>query len=417
MIRQVIHLFKSNSIYSRVCIAGFLSSVGSGLTQISVYGELSRLDAKPVIFTAAFALSMIPGVFSSRLGAYLSGRLNWSGLLIVCELLGAVTVLVPILGSAKSSVFLLLISQMFPAIISGFAFPIIQKFTRMSCKSEEMAAVSVLESYFFSAQVIVGAGVGTLLYGQVGSKAYFLLDILSYVASAAIIFKVSKQFRGVNPVNADSDRIASERTSSILKIYRQLEFSPTRKRAFFLLPLLSTLGTPAMALLPVIGLKYGQNIKIFGLILTPALLFMFAKTLGQLLGPSLLSPRSIERNFSNTSLLIFCSFSFIGLYILASYSMNLPLALLMVISAHTLSNVIYTIGTYSAKIYFNAEEIAAVSSCQYQLQLAAITILSLIAGTITDYIPLSFAIGLGLPLVILFWIFIRLPLQVRDVSV
>ena len=171
-----------------------------------------------------------------------------------------------------------------------------------------------------------------------------------------------------------------------------------------------------MALLPVIGLKYGQNIKIFGLILTPALLIMFAKTVGQLLGPTLLSPHSIERNFSNTKLLMFCSFSFIGLYVLASYSMNLPLALLMIIGAHTLSNVIYTIGTYSAKIYFNAEEIASVSSCQYQLQLAAITILSLVAGAITDYIPLSVAIGLGLPLVILFWIFIRLPFSVRDVS-
>jgi MFS family permease len=411
MINQILLLLARNKSYRLVVLSALVSGIGSGLSQVAVFGELTMLSASPLVFTSAFALSMIPGIFSSAWGAKLVSRFSALQILGLAEVIGALTLIIPILGAINDSIPLLLISQIFPAILSGLIFPVMQQFTRAQCKPSDLATVSVLESYVFSTQVVLGFGVGTILYAQIGAVSYFTIDVLSYLISALFIFMAAKH----TFVNTSTTRAGSSSAGHVVESWEL--FSPVRRRAFLLLPLLSIFGTPAMALLPVIGMSYGKQIAVADFILTPSLLLIFMKVLGQLIGPLLLTPSAIEKHFSSNRTIILCGAGYVSAYLLASLVGSLPLASVAIIIAHIFSNVIYVIATYSAKTSFNEKEIAVISSRQYQIQLVAITTLSLVSGTIAEHVSVYWGILSGIPLVALTLLAVQIRVRSKKLKV
>lgn len=72
-----------------------LSSLGNGLTQVVVFGQLLRWQASPTMLTLAWLFATLPGFLGSLLGERLCRIFPPLHLLLVYELLGLLALILP----------------------------------------------------------------------------------------------------------------------------------------------------------------------------------------------------------------------------------------------------------------------------------------------------------------------------------
>lgn len=122
------------------------------------------------------------------------------------------------------------------------------------------------------------------------------------------------------------------------------------------------------------------------------LFLLFARSLGQLLGPFLVK----EERYKNQSSLfiIACMTAFIVCYLFVPLTPFLSVSLLLVFSAHVFSNIIYSLGWYSLLTNFDNDQVAAASASSYRKQIIIGAVISISAGILADKVgsPLALVI-------------------------
>lgn len=383
-------LISGHPRYFIIALGLLMSSIGTGLTQVAVFGTLSKLGASALEFSIAYALTIMPGLFASSLSDYFSRKINWGLLLIVSQFVGAFSLLLPIYGLQTQSKWLILSAEFVGAALSGFIFPISQSILKRTFAENEMGLMVKLDSALFSVNVVLGIGLGSLLYDRMSSFSYLSIDLVSYLVSGILIWiACAGHFKNFLPEN--SFYLNSKDVYFSIKTLNQKQWL-----AFLLLPMLSLIATPAMALLPVLASRFGHSFEISGLTFTPAVVFLLSRSLGQLLGPWLVPSQRFTTLAKNTSLFWLCTAVFIGFYALAGIVMNPWMACALVVCAHISSNMIYVVGSFSLQNAFSAAEMGTASARVYQLQLVIMTIMSLLAGVISSTFGPMFALFIGL---------------------
>ena len=76
--------------------AFILSSLGNGLTQVVVFGQLLRWSASPATLTLAYMLAMLPGFLGSLWGETLCRKISPMKILILTEVLGLLALAMPL---------------------------------------------------------------------------------------------------------------------------------------------------------------------------------------------------------------------------------------------------------------------------------------------------------------------------------
>ncbi len=132
-----------------------------------------------------------------------------------------------------------------------------------------MGLMVKLDSALFSVNVVLGIGLGSLLYDRMSSFSYLSIDLVSYLVSGILIWiACAGHFKNFLPEN--SFYLNSKDVYFSIKTLNQKQWL-----AFLLLPMLSLIATPAMALLPVLASRFGHSFEISGLTFTPAVVFVF----------------------------------------------------------------------------------------------------------------------------------------------
>lgn len=382
MLKESFRLFKKYPIYFFVVLAGLLSSIGSGLTQLVVYGALQKMNVQPSVYTFAFALTVLPGLISSQLGNSLVHRLKWSTVVISMELLGAALVVIPYFGLKTQNITLLLLTEFFSSLLVGFSIPVINVFIKNFFQDKELPGVTAISSYSFSTNVLLGYGLGALLFNRVNSETYLLIDFTSFILSALVFYITVKICPSLDQ-KKDNDK------NEVAKFFIKTNFknfSTTQKRAFWLLPMLTFVAAPLTALLPSFGAQFGAEVNLMGIILlTPSVALIFAKTFGQMLGPMLINPKKIDQNFSNTTLIVISLLIYLLCYTFVIFSENFLISLTVIVLAHIASNIVYILAQYSLLRHFSSKEIALTTTNQYQVQVSLIVISSLLSGYLSDH--------------------------------
>jgi hypothetical protein len=91
----LIRALRTHSWLRLLLCAFVLSSLGNGLTQVLVFGQLLRWHASPSTLTLAYLLATLPGFVGSLAGEKLCRRLSPVSLLIFAELLGMIALVLP----------------------------------------------------------------------------------------------------------------------------------------------------------------------------------------------------------------------------------------------------------------------------------------------------------------------------------
>ncbi len=367
-------LLRNNSFYLVICLSGLISNIGAGLTQVAVYGELAKNNAPTYYYTLAYSFALLPGIFSSSIGVYLAYRYRWNYILIFAEILGALFLIFPILGIKYHSFPLLIISEFSSCFIIGLIGPILAVFTRHTFADAELPLVSYIETYIFSTQAIVGIGVGSFLYKFSDSSIYLYLDFFSYLISAGALWIFSIYFQ-INQLQVLPEKKEKNR-------FQWNSFTNTQKLSFLLLLILTVIGVPAISLLPMVALRCSQT----NLPENTVVLFLFAKVLGQLLGPFFTRSKNFDEYQKKPIKLVFNCVIFLMCYIFSYVLASEYIGFFLITIAHIFSNIFFVIAIYVIKRNFSEGEIGIVYTRQYQAQILLIFILSIATGLLSKYI-------------------------------
>ncbi|MFP2204501.1 MFS transporter [Enterobacter ludwigii] len=348
--------------------AFIFTSLGNGVTQVVVFGLLLAWSAPPALLTLAFLFATLPGFIGSLISEKLCVRYSPIPLLILTEGLGLLALLFPLLGVHYHSIPALLAVQSTEALLNGMSWPALTLLFKRGLREAELPAATCLENVIFAAQVLLGTGLGMVLFQKIAILALLAIDATSFLGSLFMLWLTGRVFL------APTLAVPTEEKAPAALRWQMLTIR--QKRSLLILPALAAVGSPAMALLPAMAQQiHPQDAA------SLALPLLFARSMGQLCGPLLLKRDSLTRFAARTPRILLC----LGIF-LAAYGM-LPLlsgwmacALGMIFVAHLASNVLFAAGTFAVLSSFQTTHMASASSKAWRWQTLSASLFTGIAA-------------------------------------
>lgn len=372
LLLALLRALRSHTWLRLMAFAFILSSLGNGLTQVVVFGQLLRWQASPTVLTFAWLLATVPGFLGSLLGEKLCRSCPPLLLLMFYELFGLLALLLPLLGLHYHSLPLLLAVQSVEAIIGGMSWPALALTFKRGLSTNELPAATAMENIIFSSQVLLGMGVGVLLFDRVSPQLLLGIDAISFITASVLLWLA--QHRSA----ITTEKVQLTKTAPLQ--WRAL--TSGQKRSLLLLPSLAAVGAPAMALLPALAQQLRPDDTT-----TLALPLLFSRSLGQLCGPLLLNSKKMPEYGSRNSLLLGC----LALFLLAYAAMpaltaSTAATLLAIFVAHLASNVVFAVGTFGVLHQFAEQTISSASAKTWRWQILSTTAATLMTVLLTFHL-------------------------------
>lgn len=350
--------------------AFIFTSLGNGLTQVVVFGLLLSWSAPPALLTLAFLFATVPGFVGSLIGEKLCSRYSPISLLILTEGLGLLALLFPLFGVGYHSIAALLAVQSTEALLSGMSWPALTLLFKRGLSEAELPAATCLETVIFASQVLLGTGLGVVLFQKTSVFTLLAIDAVSFLGSLLMLWLTERQFSAPSLPSPDEETAPAA--------LRWLTLTRRQKRSLLILPALAAVGSPAMALLPALAQQiHPQNAA--GL----ALPLLFARSMGQLCGPMLLKRDSLACFAAHTPRIIVCLGIFLAAYgMLPFLSGWVACALGMIFIAHLASNVLFAAGTFAVLSSFHRTQTASASGKAWRWQTLSASLFTGIAAMV-----------------------------------
>ncbi|MEQ5056176.1 MFS transporter, partial [Klebsiella michiganensis] len=130
-------------------VAYILSSLGKGLTQVIIFGQLLHWHASPATLTIVYMLSMLPSFIGSIWGERLCKKTSPLRILIFTEISGLLALVFPLYGSLYHNVPALLVVQCIEALLSGISYPALTLLFKRGLRRDELPAATAMETIIF----------------------------------------------------------------------------------------------------------------------------------------------------------------------------------------------------------------------------------------------------------------------------
>lgn len=345
------------------------TSLGNGLTQVVIFGLLLSWKAPASLLTVAYLFATLPGFIGSLIGEKLCRFYSPVHLLILTELLGLTALLFPLLGIHYHSVTALLAVQSTEALLTGMSWPALTLLFKRALTADELPAATCLENVIFASQVLLGMGLGIVLFDYLPVLTLLAIDAASFIGSLVML-----SLAGSALTLRATGRVKI--TTSEPLHWKRL--SAQQKRSLLLLPALAAVGAPAMALLPALAQQIHPT-NAAGL----ALPLLFARSLGQLCGPMLLNRDSLPRYANRNRPLLTCLSLFLLAYGLIPLCAGVQTAALgMIFVAHLASNIVFAAGTYGVLSHFETRQVSAASGKAWRWQTLSASVFTCFAAVL-----------------------------------
>lgn len=155
------------------------------------------------------------------------------------------------------------------------SWPALTLLFKRGLREAELPAATCLENVIFAAQVLLGTGLGMVLFQKIAILALLAIDAISFLGSLFMLWLAGRVY--LAPTLAVP---AEEKAPAALR-WQMLTIR--QKRSLLILPALAAVGSPVMALLPAMAQQiHPQDAA------SLALPLLFARSMGQLCGPLLL---------------------------------------------------------------------------------------------------------------------------------
>ena len=132
----------------------------------------------------------VPSFLCGSISGVVADRFSRRTIMIVSDLLRAVVVLGFLFVRRADQLWIIYVLTVLQLALSTFFEPAKTAAVPSIVTDRELVAANAISSVTWSIMLTLGAAIGGLITGWFGTNAAFVLDALSYLLSAALIFNV-----------------------------------------------------------------------------------------------------------------------------------------------------------------------------------------------------------------------------------
>ena len=194
-----VDLLRRNRDFRRLWLGQVVSQLGDWFDTVAVYTLVLRLTGSGRAVGLVLVTRFLPTVFLSPLAGALADRYSRRTIMIVSDLLRAAVVLGFLLVRRPDELWIVYALTLLQLALSTFFEPAKSAAIPSIVEGRALATANAVSSVTWSAMLTLGAAAGGEVAGRFGTDAAFVLDSLTYLASAALIFGVRLPARPPRP--------------------------------------------------------------------------------------------------------------------------------------------------------------------------------------------------------------------------
>lgn len=335
-----VELLRNNRRFRLLWLGQVVSQMGDWFDTIAVYTIVLKLTGSGRAVALIMVARFLPSVVMGPLSGVVADRFSRRTIMITADLLRALVVLGFLLVRRPDQMWLVYVLTVLQLAFSAFFEPAKTAAIPSIVSNRELLPANAIASVTWSAMLTLGAALGGFVAGWFGTNAAFVLDSLSFVASAMLIASVTFPKR-------------PERVKARLTIAKALGISDTiegaryvkhRPRVFAYLMVKPAwgMGGGILTLLAVFGERVfpvaGKTATGIGVLFT-------ARGIGTAVGP-IVARRWAGETSKQMQVAIGIAFLIGGaFYISFGVSRSFILALLFLLIAHTGGSILWVFST------------------------------------------------------------------------
>ncbi len=180
-------LLRGNRNFRHLWMAQIVSEVGDWFYTLSIYTLLLQLTGHAGSVALALVLQVLPQTFVGPTAGMVNDRLKRKHVMIAADLIRFVVVLSMLLVRSRSLVWLVYPLLLAETSMAAFFEPARSAVIPNIAAEDEVLVANTLSSATWSVNLLIGASVGGVVAAFFGRDTVFVLNGLSFLASAFLI--------------------------------------------------------------------------------------------------------------------------------------------------------------------------------------------------------------------------------------
>jgi len=376
-------LLRQNPAFTRLFVAQLVSFAGDWFATVALLGLALELSGSPAVASLVLVLQSGGFAIASPLTGILADRFDRRLLLVGADLLRAPIALAFILARTPDTLWIALVAVLLLEICSAVFEPASSAALPNLVDEAALGEANVLIGSAWGVMLAVGAAIGGVVAATLGRDAAFVINALTFVASAALIVGICRPFQGPREIAPSTSGSVMARVLGAVRSLGPVVSFARHSRLVASLLLSKTMfgvGTGVVLLLAVFGrdVYHAGDVGI-------GLLFA-ARGLGALVGPFV--ARALV-GIEYRGLLIGITGSLVTLvaaYALFPLAGSIWLAAAMVFAAHLGGGAQWTLSTIGLQRASPDSIRGRIFSFDFALVTLVIAISTMLAGGLAQWV-------------------------------
>jgi MFS family permease len=280
-------LVRGNRNFRRLWLAQIVSEIGDWFYTLSIYTLLLQFTGRASSVALALVLQVLPQTLAGPITGVVNDRLKRKHVMIAADLVRFAVVLAMLFVRSRSMVWLVYPLLIAETTMAAFFEPARSSVIPNIAAESEVLVANTLSSATWSVNLLIGASVGGVVAAFFGRDAVFVLNALSFLASALLI-------GGMRFAEPHAESAAPLRArdlidfSPVIEGFRYIRSHPTLFPAVFAKAGELMIG-PSWVIFTVMGARefavHGHGINAAGGAMLGMSILLGGRGLGALVGP------------------------------------------------------------------------------------------------------------------------------------
>jgi predicted MFS family arabinose efflux permease len=184
-------LLRQNRNFRRLWLAQVVSEAGDWFYSLVIYTMLLDLTGQATSIALALVFQVLPQTFAGPAAGVINDRLSRKQVMIVTDVARIFVVLAMLLVRGASETWLLYLLLTLETVMAAFFEPARNAVVPNIVSSEEILTANTLSASTWSFILAVGATLGGIIAALFGRTTVFVLNALSFLASALLIGRMT----------------------------------------------------------------------------------------------------------------------------------------------------------------------------------------------------------------------------------
>lgn len=246
-------LLRQNREFRRLWLGQIVSQTGDWFDTIALFQIALKLTNSGKVAALILTVRFLSTVVASPLAGVITDRFNRKKIMIVADLLRVVIVLGFLLVRRPEDVWLIYVLTFLQLTASTFYEPARAAAIPSVVEAKDLPTANAITAATWSTILTVGAAIGGLVTAGFGTDVAFVIDSLTFLLSAGIIYGLQLPKRPPRP----KQKLTLARITGLADVYEGLSYVWQRPRVFAAMMVKPAWGIAGgtLALLAVFGEK------------------------------------------------------------------------------------------------------------------------------------------------------------------